>query len=133
MSVSTGCCANHCIALKRDHTLVAFGENTLGQTNVPDSAVPAVAVAVGTAHGMAIRLPPPKPRISISSRSLSLSFLALSGRMYSAEYTSDLQMPNWAPIGNPVQADDVEISIPDANALDFASRRFYRIKESPLP
>ena len=45
----------HCLALRGDGTVVAWGDNNAGQTNVPASLNNAIAVAAGTDHSLALR------------------------------------------------------------------------------
>ena len=43
------------MALKADGTVVAWGDNTYGQTNVPQPATNVVAIAAGAYHGLALK------------------------------------------------------------------------------
>jgi alpha-tubulin suppressor-like RCC1 family protein len=47
--------ASHVLALRADGTVVAWGNNSNGQTNVPASATNIVAVAAGGSHSLALR------------------------------------------------------------------------------
>ena len=46
---------NHCLALRRDGTVIAWGGNFMGQTNVPADLTNAVAIAAGSTHSLALR------------------------------------------------------------------------------
>ena len=45
----------HCVALMRNGTVVAWGQNDAGQTNVPPDLTNAVAIAAGYAHTLALK------------------------------------------------------------------------------
>ena len=45
----------HCLALKADGTVVAWGSNNVGQTNVPPDLTNVVSIAAGSAHSLALR------------------------------------------------------------------------------
>lgn len=45
----------HCIALRADRTVVAWGATYLGLTNVPPDLTNAVGIAAGSAHSLAVR------------------------------------------------------------------------------
>jgi hypothetical protein len=46
---------NHCLALSSNGTVVAWGDNSLGQQDVPTGLDHVVAVAAGAVHSMALR------------------------------------------------------------------------------
>ena len=46
---------SHNLALRADGTIVAWGYNVYGQTNVPSTATNAVAIAAGGSHSIALR------------------------------------------------------------------------------
>ena len=46
---------SHCLALRRDGTVVGWGGNYLGQTNVPPDATNIVSIAAGSSHSLALR------------------------------------------------------------------------------
>ena len=45
----------HSLALKADGTVVSWGHNTSGQTNVPASLSNVVAIAAGGRHSLALK------------------------------------------------------------------------------
>lgn len=45
----------HCLALRRDGTVVAWGTNSVGQTNVPLDATNIVSIAAGSTHSLGLR------------------------------------------------------------------------------
>ena len=45
----------HSLALRADGTVIAWGDNSYGQTNVPASATNIVAIAAGWYHNLALR------------------------------------------------------------------------------
>ena len=47
--------AYHSLALKNDGTVVAWGDNTFGQTNIPASVTNVTAIACGWFHNLALR------------------------------------------------------------------------------
>ncbi|MDP1806652.1 MAG: hypothetical protein Q8K72_15855 [Acidimicrobiales bacterium] len=47
--------ANHSLALKADGTVVAWGDNTFGQTNVPAGLTDVVSIAAGGWHSVALK------------------------------------------------------------------------------
>jgi len=46
----------HSLALKPDHQVVAWGDNSAGQTNVPATLTNAIAVTAGWLHSLALRV-----------------------------------------------------------------------------
>ncbi len=67
-SPAGGC---HSLALQSDGTVVAWGDNRFGQTNVPPGLSNVVAIAAGYYHSLAITPRPfilstPPPAISLS-------------------------------------------------------------------
>jgi hypothetical protein len=46
---------SHCLALRADGTVVAWGQNGSGQINVPANLTNAVSVAAGSTHSLALR------------------------------------------------------------------------------
>jgi alpha-tubulin suppressor-like RCC1 family protein len=44
----------HTMLLKDDGTVVAWGDNSYGQGNVPDAAIDVVALAAGNSHSLAL-------------------------------------------------------------------------------
>ena len=46
---------DHALALKADGTVIAWGDNNLGQTNVPPGLSNVVAVAAGSSHSLALK------------------------------------------------------------------------------
>jgi hypothetical protein len=46
---------SHCLALRADGTVVAWGSNSSGQTNVPSDLTNAVSIAAGSHHSLALR------------------------------------------------------------------------------
>ncbi len=45
----------HCIALRGDGTVVAWGDNYYGQTNIPVNLTNVVSIAAGSTHGLALK------------------------------------------------------------------------------
>ncbi len=45
----------HCLALRADGTVVAWGSNYNGQTNVPSGLTNVVGIAAGSTHGLGLR------------------------------------------------------------------------------
>jgi len=70
----------------------------------------------------------PAPTFQSTTRSgntLTLTWLALAGRSYQLQFTTDLTQPNWTDSGSPIVA-----TLTTAFASDFVGlegRRFYRI------
>jgi alpha-tubulin suppressor-like RCC1 family protein len=53
VAISVG--GRHCLALKRDGTVVAWGLNTYGQTNVPEGLSNVIAISAGGDYSLALR------------------------------------------------------------------------------
>ena len=45
----------HCLALRADGSVIAWGDNSYGQSAVPASATNVVAIAAGYYHNLALR------------------------------------------------------------------------------
>jgi hypothetical protein len=56
---------HHTVALKTNGTVVAWGQNNYGQTNVPAGLSAATAIAAGAYHTVALVGTAPQPRLTI--------------------------------------------------------------------
>jgi hypothetical protein len=73
----------------------------------------------------------PQPSIastSIDTDTISMRWNVIAGHSYQAQYTDNLETPNWISLGAVIPAAAGQITVTDPIA---ANRRFYRIAESP--
>lgn len=88
----------HKLALLADASVVAWGQNTYGQTNVPMEATNVLAVAAGAYHNLAIVGPRMSAPLSIPyqvANGMAVKLPTLRGRRYLVERKSDLGESNW--------------------------------------
>ena len=125
--------ANHCLALKADSTVVAWGSDYWagvewgGQTRVPTGLTNVVAIACGYNYSLALtdyafvqgRLQFPR-----LTRGFTASTPTIRGRSYRLEYTESLLAPNWTPLPA-APGDDTLKALTDPAASGL--QRFYRL------
>jgi len=72
----------------------------------------------------------PKIISTVNSGSMvTLNWLALRGRSYQLQFTTNLTLINWSNTGNPVTATNTSVSASDT--IGSATRRFYRVALLP--
>jgi alpha-tubulin suppressor-like RCC1 family protein len=96
----------HNLALRDDGTVIAWGDDGKGQTDVPASLTNAVAIAAGG--------------------EFSLSLQTRSGRVYALEHTDSLTHPVWTRL--PLVAGNGR-TVPLIDATRSAAQRFYRVRQ----
>jgi hypothetical protein len=119
----------HSLALKRDGTIVAWGENGSGQSSVPSGSTKAAAIAGGRFHSLAIvgpnevllRAP------GVSEGGVKMSLWNGDGRGVAVQVSSNLQ--SWTALTN-LNGVPGAIEFLDATAPRPA-RRFYRAVAGP--
>ena len=88
----------HKLALLADGSVVAWGQNTYGQTNVPMEATNVIAIAAGSYHNLAIVGPIVSAPLSIPyqvANGLAIKLPTLRGRRYLVDRKHDLRESNW--------------------------------------
>ena len=125
---------SHSLALKNDGTVVVWGDNTYGQTNVPAGLTDVVAIAAHTGRGMAIITVLKILSVEQFENSAKLRFHGFAGRQYTVEYSPDLAPGDWLELpGGAVAGSGLDAVVTDTNAVSDADSRFYRVKESQSP
>lgn len=123
---------SHSLALRRDGTVIGWGDNTYGQTNVPAALTNVVALAAKDGRSMAITAELEIFAIAKVEQHILLRFRAFSGRQYMVEYSPTLNRSHWTelPLGPfPGTGDDAVVG--DTNVIDGVECRFYRVREVP--
>ena len=121
----------HSLALLANGTVVAWGFDTLGETNVPTGLINVVAVAAGADHSLAqVGSGPPVLRAPVTGTALSASGFSLSlpsqsGRVYALEYKSDLNDANWVSLPL-VAGTGRNVVLLDSTATN--AQRFYHVR-----
>ncbi len=132
MSVAAGLSFN--LALKSDGTVVAWGQNTDGETNVTVGLSNVVAIAGGGGGGsqgrsFAIRVDLRIASIGLGGQAAEIRFRSFSDQHYSVEYSPDLRPGSWVGLpGGDVQGNWPETLVTDTNTAG-AGNRFYRVKQ----
>ncbi len=116
-------------ALKGDGTLVQWGRNAYGQTNMPPGLAHVIAIA-GRAYHMLVILgePPSPPRLINPARNgqeFNVSLATERGRHYWLEFKNSLAEPNWTMLP-PLPGDGTVRRLSDPGA--GAGQRFYRVR-----
>jgi hypothetical protein len=119
--------------LKTDGTVVAWGYNTSGQTNVPVWLTNVVAVAGGDSHSLALMggLGPAAGTLSLVNSTLRSNVFTISvptvrGRAYFLEYKDSLTDLRWM-MRQPVPGDGTIRQLDDPSAT--TAQRFYRVRQ----
>jgi hypothetical protein len=71
----------------------------------------------------------PTPSLSVPAlrigKTISITWAAMPGQMYQVQYTTTLFPANWINLGNPINATNATMSVPDDTSLN--PQRFYRV------
>jgi hypothetical protein len=122
----------HCLALKSDGTVVAWGYSSDGETALPGDLKNVVGIAAGGYHSLALvwdgtpRSQAPLAEPAWGPAGFSVSLPTRSGAVYLLEYKNSLTDTNW--IGLPLVAGNgglVRLSDPAASG----QQRFYRVRQ----
>ena len=121
------------LALKSDGTVLAWGYNSLGQTNVPGGLSNVIAMAVGSSHCLALVGGAPGSyggQIQLNnpqrtSDGFRLSLPTESGRTYRMEYKRSLSDPDWIALPLAPGSGGTQTLL-DPNPTD--KQRFYRVR-----
>lgn len=118
------------LGIKRDGTLIAWGDFNVGQTNVPTGCSNVVAIAAGGNQALAIIGGLTINQIFFDERNAVLQFRTFSGQRYSVESSSDLGANSWTNVpGTVASGTGLDVQVIDTNSLG-APFRFYRLKSS---
>jgi alpha-tubulin suppressor-like RCC1 family protein len=120
---------NHCLALKSDSTVVAWGGDQAGQTEVPGGLTGVSAIAAGWHYSLALVGGGVQLRIASarwSNNSFSASVLSQNGSLYTLEYKNAPSDATWTDL--PVVAGNGGLlTLTDPAAT--ARARFYRVRQ----
>jgi hypothetical protein len=119
------------MALKADGTVVVWGLNANGQTNVPAGLKNVIAITAGQNFSIAlIGSGPPLTQAPLNnpvlgSNGFTVNLPSLSGRVYSLEYKNSLSDTDWnlLPL---IPGTGSAIFLTDPTATN--SQRFYRVQ-----
>ncbi|HEU5396553.1 MAG TPA: immunoglobulin domain-containing protein, partial [Verrucomicrobiae bacterium] len=123
--------ASHGLALKADGTVVAWGSNTYGQTNVPPGLSNVFVIAAGQYDSLALigNAPPSTqtilPNPTLGTNGFSLSLPTQSGKVYALEYKNSLADTNWTLL--PLVPGGSGETLRDSAPTN--SQRFYRVQQ----
>jgi len=119
--------AYHSLALKSDGTVVAWGYNGDGETNVPPGLSNVVAIAGGGSESLALSVGL-QLSISLNGQTPTLQFHTFAGRQYVVEYSPDLSAGSWLNLpGGSIAGNGYDAFVTDTSAS--ASARFYRVQQ----
>ena len=122
------------LALKSDGTVVAWGANFYGQTNVPAGLSNVIAIALGPEATAALAIvgsAPPACQVPLANSSFgpdgfSVSLPTQSGRVYALEYQDALSNGTWTAL--PLAAGNgCTLTLTDPTAAGI--QRFYRVRQ----
>lgn len=128
------------MALRADGTVVAWGDNSYGETNVPPWATNIVGIAAGSEHSLAVpgggtrlhaQLMQPRLIPSVfdpSERWFTLNVPSRSGQVLMLEYKDSITQPNWTPTPMLWSGRAGSTTIYDYNAT-AGSSRVYRVRQ----
>jgi hypothetical protein len=117
------------VALKNDGSVVAWGYNGFGETNVPMAAQSGVtAIAAGGYHTVALlgTAPPPLPRLTIirSGANVILTW-PTNAADFTLQSTTNLLSTVWAPVAQSAVTNvgTISVTVPAG-----AGGKFFRLK-----
>jgi hypothetical protein len=122
---------SHSVALKADGTVVAWGDNIYGQTNVPARLTNVIAIAACASQNLALVGDGPPILGAVmsepvaSTNGFSVSVPTQSGRVYRLEYKTSLADAEWTALPL-VAGNGKDLVLIDPSAID--SQRFYRVR-----
>lgn len=118
------------MALKRDGTVVAWGENYAGESTVPAGLSNVVAIAAGGEISLAITADLRVLSLGVSNQLPVLAFHGFAGREYTAEFSTNLTAATWNNLlDGSVPGSGQRITVTDPNPVGGAGARFYRIRQ----
>jgi hypothetical protein len=122
----------HNLAVRSNGTIVAWGANLDGQTNVPPGISNAVAIAAGKMDSLALlgdgaaSSPPLRAEDPVYSNGVfGVSVQTRSGKDYRLEYKDSLEDSNW----NGLASQPGDGMVMRLTAPASAPRRFFRVRE----
>ena len=78
---------------------------------------------------MTVVLPPQLGGVSLGGNQLIFTWPGYAGLNYQLEYSDDLAVPGWMPLGTAIPGTGSNISV--TNRLDMSSQRFFRLRLLP--
>jgi hypothetical protein len=116
--------------LKSDGTVIAWGDNGFGETNIPSGLTNVTAISAAGREILALVDTDFPGGVGISgamttNKAFTVTFPSLSGKVYSLEYTTTLNPPNWTFLPLVAGTGDT-LTLLDTNLRD--SQRFYRVR-----
>ena len=120
------------MAIRRDGTVMAWDDDSYGQTNVPVGLSNVVMLAAGGTHCVAITQQRPQVNgVWFGAQGATLQFRGFSGQSYTVQSTADLGSNNWSDLPNgTVAGTGLDLDVIDTNSTALP-HRFYRLQASP--
>ena len=94
---------------------------------VTDNGTPSLSAT--QSFTVTVTLPPQLGGINLGGNQLIFTWPSYAGLNYQLEYTDDLTIPGWTPLGNPLAGTGAAMSV--TNSLDTSSQRFFRLRLLP--
>ena len=94
---------------------------------VTDNGTPSLSAT--QTFAVTVVLPPQLGGVSLGGNQLIFTWPGYAGLNYQLEYSDDLAVPGWMPLGTAIPGTGSNISV--TNRLDMSSQRFFRLRLLP--
>jgi alpha-tubulin suppressor-like RCC1 family protein len=119
---------HHILALRSDGNVITWGDNSLGQSDVPVGLSNVVAVAAGYQSSLALVADLRIAGIALSDQGPVIRFRTFAGQRYAVECSPDLSVGSWVTSpGGTIFGDGNDAQWTDATPA-AETARFYRVK-----
>jgi hypothetical protein len=122
--------SGHTVALRANHSAIAWGNNLYGQCDVPTARTNIVAVSAGSSHTLlllgALASNPIALNPAYHAGQFSVLVQTVSGKDYSLEYKNSLDDSGWTALPS-VHGNGTLQILTDPSAT--VGHRFYRVRQ----